>query len=145
MVAQGRYVEPEDEAAEYAPQVVHSLVTGQPRTIQANVVNEGLVPNLPAGAGVEVPCLLDGDGARPQVVDPLPAACAALNRHFLSVVDLTVQAAVQASPELVRRALMVDPNTSATLSVDAIWRLADDMVAAHGDLLPEALRTPLSL
>jgi alpha-galactosidase len=40
---------------------------------------------------------------------------------------------------------MVDPNTAATLSVDAIWRLADDMVAAHRDLLPEALRTPLPL
>jgi alpha-galactosidase len=145
LVAEGRYVEPEDEAAEYAPQVVHSLVTGRPRTIQANVVNRDLVPNLPAGSGVEVPCLLDGDGARPQAVDPLPPACAALNRHFLSVVDLTVQAAVHARPELVRRAMMVDPNTAATLSVDAIWRLADDMVAAHGDLLPEALRTPLPL
>jgi alpha-galactosidase len=145
LVAEGRYVEPEDEAAEYAPQVVHSLVTGQPRTIQANVVNTGLVPNLPAGAGVEVPCLLDAEGARPQAVEALPSACAALNRHFLSVVDLTVQAAVQARPELVRRAMMVDPNTAATLSVDAIWRLADDMVAAHGDLLPEALRAPLAL
>jgi alpha-galactosidase len=145
LVAEGRYVEPEDEAAEYAPQVVHSLVTGQPRTIQVNVVNESLVPNLPAGSGVEVPCLLDGEGARPQAVAALPPACAALNRHFLSVVELTVQAAVQARPELVRRAMLVDPNTAATLSVDAIWRLADEMVAAHGDLLPEALRQPLSL
>jgi alpha-galactosidase len=144
-VAQGRYVEPEDEAAEYAPQVVHSLVTGQPRTIQVNVVNESLVPNLPHGSGVEVPCVLDGEGARPQAVDALPPACAALNRQFLSVVELTVQAAAQARPELVRRALMVDPNTAATLSVDAIWRLADDMVGAHGDLLPEALRGQLPL
>ncbi|MGA8245933.1 MAG: alpha-galactosidase [Nocardioides sp.] len=144
LVAEGRYVEPEDEAAEYAPQVVHSLVTGQARTIQANVVNADLVPDLPIGAGVEVPCLLDAEGARPQAVAALPPACAALNRHFLSVVELTVQAAVQGSPELVRRAMMVDPNTAATLPVDAIWRLADDMVAAHGDLLPEALRTPLS-
>jgi alpha-galactosidase len=145
LVAAGQYVEPEDEAAEYAPQVVHSLVTGQARTIQVNVANAGLVPDLPVGAGVEVPCLLDGTGVRPQAVGALPPACAALNRHFLSVVELTVQAAVQESPELVRRALMVDPNTAATLSVDAIWRLADDMVAAHGDLLPESLRVPLPL
>jgi alpha-galactosidase len=145
LVAEGRYVEPEDEAAEYAPQVVHSLVTGHPRTIQANVVNDNLLPGLPVGAGVEVPCLLDAEGAHPQAVEALPPACAALNRHFLSVVELTVQAAVLARPELVRRALMVDPNTAATLSVDAIWRLADDMVAAHGDLLPGGLRTPLPL
>ncbi len=109
------------------------------------VPNHGLVPNLPAGAGVEVPCLLGADGVRPLAVDPLPAACAALNRHFLSVVELTVRAAVEERPELVRRALMVDPNTAATLSVDAIWDLADAMVAAHGALLPESLRGALPL
>ena len=64
---------------------------------------------------------------------------------FLSVVELTVRAAVEERPELVRRALMVDPNTAATLSVGAIWDLADAMVAAHGYLLPEALRAPLRL
>jgi alpha-galactosidase len=67
-----------------------------------------------------------------------------LNRQFLSVVELTVAAAVQGRPEYVRHAMMVDPNTSATLAVDEIWRLADDMVAAHGDLLPEPLRVPLA-
>jgi alpha-galactosidase len=145
VVEQGRYVEPDDEPAEYAPQVVHSLTTGQPRTIQVSVPNDGLVPNLPAGAGVEVPCLLEAGDARPQRVDPLPAQCAALNQHFLSVVDLTVRAALEGRPQLVRQAMMVDPNTSATLSVETIWRLADDMVTAHGDLLPEPLRVPLSV
>jgi alpha-galactosidase len=143
-VAEGRYVEPEEEAAEYAPQVVHSLVTGRRRTIQVTVPNAGLMSDLPQGAGVEVPCVVDAAGVRPQVVAPLPPACAALNRHFLSVADLTVRAATERSPELVRRALMVDPNTAATLPVEAIWALADDMVAAHGDLLPQELRMPLT-
>ena len=125
--------------------MVHSLVTGTPRTIQVTVANQALVPNLPAGAGVEVPCRLDAEGARPLAVPALPAACAALNRHFLAVVDLTVRAAVEERPELVRQALLVDPNTAATLSVDAIWGLADAMVAAHGSLLPEALRAPVPL
>jgi alpha-galactosidase len=35
---------------------------------------------------------------------------------------------------------MMDPNTAATLTLDEIWRLADDLTRAHGDLLPEALR-----
>jgi alpha-galactosidase len=145
LVTEGRYVEPEDEAAEYAPQVVHSLVTGERRSIQVTVPNARLIPDFAEGAGVEVPCLLDADGVRPQPVDPLPPGCVALNRQFLSVVDLTVRAAVEARPELVRRALMVDPNTSATLSLDAIWSLADDMVEAHHDLLPAALRKPVRL
>jgi alpha-galactosidase len=143
-VAAGEYVEPEEAAAEYAPQVIHSLVTGTPRRIQVNVANSGLIPNLPAGAGVEVPCDLSAGSAVPQPVAPLPPQCAALNRHFLSVVELTVQAAVEGRPELVRQALMCDPNTAATLAVDDIWRLADDMVAAHGDRLPEPLRVRLA-
>ena len=76
----GRYREPEEEAAEYAPQVMHSLVTGTPRTIQVNTVNTGLIGNLPHGAPVEVPCLLDATGVRTVHVGDLPAACAALNR-----------------------------------------------------------------
>jgi alpha-galactosidase len=144
-VEAGEYVEPEEDAAEYAPQVVHSIVTGTPRTIQVNVANAGLIDNLPPGAGVEVPCVVDNRGPRPTAVGALPAQCAALNRHFLSVVELTVRAAAEGRPELVRHALMVDPNTAATLPVDRIWALADDMVAAHGALLPAPLREPVRL
>jgi alpha-galactosidase len=143
-VAAGVYVEPEEDAVEYAPQVIHSLVTGTRRTIQVNVANAGLIDNLQPGAAVEVPCHIDGSGVHPVAVGSLPAQCAALNRQFLSVVDLAVRAAVEGRPELVRQAMMTDPNTSATLRVDDIWRLADDMVAAHGDRLPEALRGPLA-
>ncbi len=141
--AAGDYVEPEEDAAEYAPQVIHSMVTGTPRTIQANLVNAGLIDNLPQGAPVEVPCLIDADGAHPVAVGALPEQCAALNRTFLSVVDLTVRAATETRPDHIRHALMVDPNTSATLSVDQIWRLADAMVEAHAPLLPSGLRAPL--
>jgi alpha-galactosidase len=144
-VAEGRYVEPEEQAAEYAPQVVHSLVTGESRTIQVTVPNAGLIPDFADGAGVEVPCLLDEAGAHPRSVDALPPACAALNHQFLSVVDLTVRAALEERPELVRRALMVDPNTAATLPVGAIWDLADAMTEAHGELLPEPLRAPVRI
>jgi alpha-galactosidase len=141
----GEYVEPEEGDAEYAPQVIHSLVTGTRREIQANVANLGLIDNLPAGAPIEAPTLLDANGATPVPVGALPPQCAALNRAFLDVVDLTVRAAVEGRPDHVRHALMVDPNTAATLDVDRIWRLADAMVEAHRDRLPPALRSPLPL
>lgn len=143
-VAAGVYVEPDEDAVEYAPQVIHSMVTDTRRTIQANVANAGLIDNLPEGSGVEVPCVLTAAGAQPQAVGALPSPCAALNRSFLSVVELTVRAAVEARPEFVRHAMMVDPNTAATLRVDDIWRLADDMVTAHGDRLAEPLRAKLA-
>ena len=127
-------------STEYAPQVIHSLETGTPRVISANVINDGLITNLPDGLAVEVPTLLDALGAHPMKVGDLPPQCAALNRNFLGPVDLTVRAAVDGDPRLVRAAAMVDPNTAATLTVDQIWDLCDELSAAHGDLLPEALR-----
>lgn len=128
-------------STEYAPQVIHSLETGTPRVISANVVNAGLITNLPDGLAVEVPTLLDSLGAHPMAVGDLPPQCAALNRGFLGPVDLTVRAAVEGDPRLVRAAAMVDPNTAASLTVDQIADLCDELTAAHSDLLPESLRT----
>ncbi|GAA2848631.1 alpha-glucosidase/alpha-galactosidase [Actinoplanes cyaneus] len=128
------------DATEYAPQVIHSMVTGTPRRIHANVINSGLITNLPPAYAVEVPCLVDGAGLRPEPVGDLPPQCAALNRAFVSVGELTVRAALDGDPRMVRQAAMVDPNTAATLTVDAIWDLCDELTAAHGDLLPASLR-----
>ena len=132
-------------STEYAPQVIHSLETGTTRVISANVVNDGFITNLPDGVAVEVPTMLDALGAHPMAVGDLPPQCAALNRGFLGPVDLTVRAAVGGDPRLVRAAAMVDPNTAATLTVDQIWELCDELTKAHGDLLPEPLRSTLAL
>jgi alpha-galactosidase len=133
------------DATEYAPQVIHSLVTGTPRVIHATVANHGLIDGLPAGLGVEVPLALDAAGPAPVAVGALPPVCAALNRSFLNVVDLVAEAGASGDPRLVRQAAMVDPNAAATLTVDAIWSLVDAMVIAHGDLMPEPLRVRLTL
>jgi alpha-galactosidase len=68
-----------------------------------------------------------------------------LNRQFLNVVELTVRAAAEGDPRLIRHAAMLDPHTAATLTVDQIWALCNDLVAAHGPALPEALRVPLHI
>ena len=125
---------------EYAPQIIHSIETQTPRVIYGNVRNSGLIDNLPAGACVEVPCLVDGAGVQPTWVGELPPQLAALNRTFLNVAELTVRAALEGRPEYVRQAVMLDPNAAASLSLDAIAELCDELTAAHGDALPEALR-----
>ena len=138
-------LEIESGATEYAPQVIHSLETGTVRVISANVANAGLITNLPTGFAVEVPTVLDGLGAHPIRVGDLPPQCAAVNRSYIGPAELAVRAAVDGDPRLVRAAAMVDPNAAASLTVDQIWQLCDAMVAAHGSLLPEALREPLPL
>jgi alpha-galactosidase len=134
---------PVEGTGEYAPQIIHSMVTGTPRVVYGNVVNDGLIANLPPGCVVEVPCAVDAAGVRPTRVGALPPQLAALNRAYVSVNELTVRAALEGRPEYVRQAVMVDPNASATLSLDAIWRMCDDLTRAHGDLLPPELRTTL--
>jgi alpha-galactosidase len=143
-LAAGTQIELESSATEYAPQIVHSMVTRTPRRIVGNVVNAGLIDNLPSNVCVEVPCLVDELGVAPTAVGALPAQCAAVNRGYLNVVDLTVTAAIEGDPRMVRQAAMVDPNTSATLSPPEIWALCDDMVAAHGAALPKSLQAALS-
>jgi alpha-galactosidase len=128
------------EATEYAPQVIHSMVTGTMRRIHGNVANRGLISNLPEDYAVEVPCVVDRLGVRPERVGELPVQCAALNRGFVSVGQLTVRAAITGDKRMVRQAAMIDPNTAATLTVDQIWNLCDELTAAHGDLIPESLR-----
>lgn len=134
---------PVEATMEYAPQVIHSITTGTPRTVYGNVPNHGLIDNLPAEGTVEVPCLVDSLGVQPTRVGALPAQCAALNRTYLSMNDLVVRAAVEDDPRHIRHAAMTDPATAATLTVEQIWDLCDDMVRAHEHLLQPSLRVTL--
>jgi alpha-galactosidase len=129
-----------ERSLEYASLIVHSIVTGEPRVIYGNVANEGLIENLPQGACVEVPCLVDGNGVQPTAVGALPPQLAALNRTFLNVCELTVRAALEGRRDHVLHAALLDPNASGTLSPERIAALVDDMIAAHGDALPEGIR-----
>ncbi|MET9246120.1 alpha-glucosidase/alpha-galactosidase [Nonomuraea sp. NPDC003709] len=127
-------------AGELASDVIHSIETGTPRVVHGNVRNGGLISNLPDDACVEVPCLVDRAGMRPTRIGALPPQLAALNRTFLNVGELTVRAALEGRRDHVYHAVMLDPNASATLTLQQIHDLVDDMIAAHGDLLPEGVR-----
>ena len=135
----GAELELDEGAAEYAPQVIHSILTGTERVIHANVVNRGLIDNLPEGAVVEVPALVNADGLHPMAVGSIPEQGAALNRTYLSVAGLTIEAARRGEPELVRRAVLVDPNASSSLTPAQIWTLCDELTAAHAAYLPSSL------
>ncbi|WP_425953390.1 alpha-galactosidase [Xylanimonas sp. McL0601] len=128
-----------DDAAEYAPQIIHSLLTGTERWIHANVPNAGLIDNLPQGAAVEVPAFVDRDGVHPKAVGAIPTAGAALNRTYLSVAELAVEAALTGDARTVRQAVLVDGNASSTLTPQQIWDLCDELTTAHKSLLPRSL------
>jgi alpha-galactosidase len=129
-----------ERSVEYAPLIIHAMTTGEPEVIYGNVRNDGLIDNLPDGACVEVPCVVDRTGVRPTRVGELPPQCAALNRTFLNVVELTVRAALEEERELVHQAALLDPNASASLDLDTIRTVCDELLDAHGDALAPGLR-----
>jgi alpha-galactosidase len=130
-------VEGEDELA---PRYIHAMLTGESRLEYGNVRNDGLIDNHPAGACVEVPCRVDSDGIHPVAIGALPVQCAALNRTFLNVVELTVRAALEGRRDHVYQAVLLDPNAAATLTVDQIHAMVDELIDAHGELLPAGIR-----
>ncbi|MGZ4381658.1 MAG: alpha-galactosidase, partial [Gaiellaceae bacterium] len=131
---------PVERSNEYAAVIIHSMETGEPAVIYGNVRNEGLLPGLPDGCCVEVPCLVDGTGLHPVAVPDYPPHLAALNRTMLNPIELTVRAVLDGRPDYVRDAAMLDPNTGATLTLDQIDALCDELTRAHGELIPERLR-----
>ena len=122
---------------EYASYIIEAMETGAPTRIGGNVLNHGLITNLPGNACVEVPCLVDRNGVQPTFIGDLPEQCAALNRTNINVQLMTIEAARTLKKEHIYQAVMLDPHTAAELSVDDIVSMCDEMIEAHGDWLPK--------
>ena len=122
--------------SEYASHIMEAITTGLPYKIGGNVMNTGLISNLPANACVEVPCFIDGSGVQPCHVGELPLQLAAMNMTHINVHLLTIEAARTLKKEYIYHAAMLDPHTSSELSLDEIVMLADELIEAHGDWMP---------
>jgi alpha-galactosidase len=125
---------------EFGSLIIHSLETGIPRVVYGNVANEKLIENLPEGCCVEVPCAVDKNGVQPIHIGKIPSRLAALMQTNINVQALTVEAIVKQNPKLIYQAAMMDPHTAAELDLDQIWALVDDLIAAHGEWIPQSLR-----
>ena len=121
---------------EYGSLIIHSMETGQPRVVYGNVPNRGLINNLPEGCCVEVPVLVDKSGLQPTKIGNLPPHLAAMMQTNINVQAMTVEAALTGKREHVYHAAAFDPHTAAELSLDQIWNLCDDLLAAHGTMIP---------
>ena len=115
---------------EYGAHIIHALETGEPFRFNGNVMNDGLVDNLPACC-VEVPCVAGSSGITPEPVGALPPHLAALIRTNVNVQELTVEAALTGSRDHVYHAAMLDPHTAAELSLREIHSLVDELLEAH--------------
>ena len=122
---------------EYASYIIEAMVTNKPYKIGGNVLNTGLITNLPRNAVVEVPCLIDASGVSPTYIGDLPEVCAALNRTNINVQLLTIEAARTLRKDCIYQAAMMDPHCQSELSIDDIVKLCDALIEAHKGWLPE--------
>ena len=116
---------------EYASHIMEAIVTDKPYKIGGNVLNNGVITNLPREACVEVPCLVDGKGITPTYVGELPLQLAAMNATNIYPQLLTIEAAHTGKVETLYQAAMMDPHTAAQLSTDEIVALCNDLIEAH--------------
>lgn len=126
-----------ERSVEYGSLIIHSMETGTPRRIYGNVPNSGIITNLPNGCCVEVPCLVDKNGIQPVTIGEIPPHLAALMQTNINVQSLTVEAALTAKRDHIYHAAMLDPHTAAELTLDQIWSMVDELIEAHGDMLPD--------
>ncbi|WP_027487545.1 alpha-glucosidase/alpha-galactosidase [Allorhizobium undicola] len=125
---------------EYASTIINSVWTGEPSVIYGNVRNNGCITSLPANCAAEVPCLVDASGIQPTYIGELPPQLTALMRTNINVQELTVKALMSENREHIYHAAMMDPHTAAELDLDQIWSLVDELLAAHGQWLPQWAR-----
>ena len=116
-------------------QIIHAIETDTPLRVNANVENTGLITNLPAGACVEVPCLVDKTGVQPCHVGDLPTQLAALNLSNISVQEMCVTAGLAGDRRAAMQAVLLDPLTAAILTPAEIERMVEEMLDSQPDYL----------
>ncbi len=120
-----------ERSREYASRIIEAMITNVPYKIGGNVLNTGLITNLPYNATVEVPCMVDKSGINPTYVGDLPLQLAAMNSSNIYPQLLTVEAAVTKNKDTLYMAAMADPHTAAELSIDDIVSMCDELLEAH--------------
>jgi alpha-galactosidase len=129
-----------ERSVEYGSGIIHSMETGVPRVVYANLENANLITNLPPGCCVEVPCLVEKNGIQPTYIGALPPHLAALMQTNVNVQALTVEAILTGNREHVYHATMLDPHTAAELDLDQIWQLVDELITQHAEWMPQQFR-----
>jgi len=131
------YNQPLKRSNEYTSFIIDGVANNNEVTINANVMNNGYIDNLPSNCCVEVPCLINSSGYAPQKFGKLPEQLAALMRTNINVQILTAEAAMTKKREHIYHAALLDPLTAANLTIDEIYSMTDKMIEAHGNYLPE--------
>lgn len=124
-------------SSEHGSYIIEGLETGRVYRGHFNVVNHGVIANLPDDAIIEAPGYVDGNGINMPHVGNLPLGCAAVCNVSISVQRLAVEAAVHGDDQLLRQAMMLDPLVGAVCNPREIWQMVDELLVAQAAWLPQ--------
>jgi len=122
---------------EYAAYIINALQGGDMFKFNGNVRNTSLITNLPEGACVEVPVVVDKAGFHPIHVGALPPECALLTQLSSGIEEMAIHASIEGDPVAVYRAICHDPLTSAVLSLAEIRHMTNELFKQHKQYLPQ--------
>lgn len=110
--------------------IIEAILTdAHEEELAVNVMNDGLIDNLPRDLVVEVPAVVDKGGVHGVRLGALPKGIAGLLANQVAVHDLTAEAALTGSRQAALQALLVDPVvhsvTAAERTLDTILRLQE--------------------
>lgn len=137
MKAEPKKYDGTQRSGEHGAKIIEGLETGRVYRGHFNVVNNGCISNLDDDAIVEVPGYVDKNGVSIPKVGPLPLGCAAVCAQSINVQRIAVKAAVEADRTLLIQALMLDPLTGACCTPPEIEQMADEMLVACAQWLPQ--------
>lgn len=115
-------------------EIIHSLQRDERKLFSINVPNQGQAPYLPKDAIVECNAAAVGGGFAPVMADDLPPALIAKLQSKISAIEITVDAALKGSRDLMLEALLAD---GAIGDPDVARSLRDDLIDAHRQHLPQ--------
>lgn len=127
----------ENRGQEHGSYIIEGLETGRVYRGHFNVVNSGIISNLPDDAIIEAPGYVDRNGISMPHVGDLPLGCAAVCNVSISVQRLAVEAAIAGDDLLLRQAMMMDPLVGAVCNPKEIWQMVDEMLVAQEQWLPQ--------
>ncbi|MDO4547345.1 MAG: glycoside hydrolase [Clostridia bacterium] len=113
---------------EYAPKIIRANVKGEIFRANLNVMNTGLITNIPDDCCVEVPCYADCEGIHPCYVGKLPDALAGLNMSNIGTQKLMARAANEKKLEWIYQGIQLDPLTAAMCELDQIRRMTAELI-----------------
>jgi alpha-galactosidase len=122
---------------EYGSYVIEALQTGRTFKLNGNLINGGMITNLPADCCAEGPVFVDRTGLHKTIVGDLPSQCAALNLTNINVQRLAVEAGISGDPEHIVHACALDPLSAAVLTLNEIREMASEMLEAERQWLPQ--------